>query len=95
MNLGWGSGAQYAWLRGIVAYLLAELDHCTGGGHFESIDCPLKLEAAPKLTKLPHTFPEFNSVARAWLVVALKYGRLARGGFTSVSCEQRVEYKYF
>jgi hypothetical protein len=25
----------------------------------------------------------------------LKYGRLARGGFTSVSCEQRVEYKYF
>jgi hypothetical protein len=34
----------------IVAYLLTEIDLGTGGGHFESIDSPLKLEAAPMLS---------------------------------------------
>jgi hypothetical protein len=34
-----GSGA-------IVAYLLTEIDLCTGDGHLYSIDYPLKVEAA-------------------------------------------------
>jgi hypothetical protein len=40
---------QYALLGGIVAYLLIEIDLGMGGGHLESIDCPVNLEAAPIL----------------------------------------------
>jgi hypothetical protein len=34
-------------LAAIIAYLLTEGAVGTGGGHFESLDCPLKVEAAP------------------------------------------------
>jgi hypothetical protein len=44
--MGKSGVVQYALLDGIVAYLCTETDLGTGGGHFESIDCPLKIEAA-------------------------------------------------
>jgi hypothetical protein len=45
-----GGGVQYTELDGIVAYLPTEIGLGTGGGHFESIDCSLKLETATMLS---------------------------------------------
>jgi hypothetical protein len=41
---------QYAYAVAIVAYLLTEMDLDTGDGHFEFIDCPMKVEAALMLS---------------------------------------------
>jgi hypothetical protein len=41
-----GGGRYYVRIGAIVAYLFTEIGLGTGGGHFESIDCPLKVEAA-------------------------------------------------
>jgi hypothetical protein len=38
-----------AQLGAIVAYVLTEMDLGTGGGHFESISCPLNVETARML----------------------------------------------
>jgi hypothetical protein len=38
-------GMQCVCFVGIIAYLLTEIYLGTGGGHFESTDCTLKLEA--------------------------------------------------
>jgi hypothetical protein len=55
-NKDYVGGVQFAYIGGIVAYLLAEIDLGTGGGHFESIDCALKLEAAPILSWRPRSY---------------------------------------
>jgi hypothetical protein len=43
---------QYSYVGAIIAYLLTEGAVGTDGGHFKSIDCSLKEEAALILTRL-------------------------------------------
>jgi hypothetical protein len=51
LSILFGGGGEDSTLYGAVAaYILTEIDLGTGGGHFESIDYPLKVEAA-----LPHS----------------------------------------
>jgi hypothetical protein len=49
-TFGGREGVQYTQLGGIVVYIITEIDIGSGGGHFESIDCPLELEAALMLS---------------------------------------------
>jgi hypothetical protein len=37
--MGW-EGLHYVYICALAAYLLAEIGLGTGGGHFESTDCP-------------------------------------------------------
>jgi hypothetical protein len=45
-----GGGVQHAYVGAIIAYLLTEGAVGSGGGHFESLDCQLKVEAALMLS---------------------------------------------
>jgi hypothetical protein len=48
--MGLEGGLQYAQVGAIIAYLLTEGALGNGGGHFESLDCQLKVEAALMLS---------------------------------------------